>query len=136
MPRLLSDLIREGAAKRPQAIGVLYVGPDGDWPQRLAYDADADRAREVGCSCAIGAALEAAGWEVESLGGDGPFGGNIWPAAWGEADEADDLLSDVYTHNDSLRYGDGGMTREQIADWLVSTGRDVEVPLRAEIGGG
>lgn len=114
--RLLSELIHEGAAKRPQAFGDYYETPAHfrDCPVGNCTD-NMERARQVGATCALGAALEAAGYDVT--------GPRELPV---EFTNEHGVLGEVITLNDERR-----MTREAIADWLVESGSDVLMPVAA-----
>lgn len=125
MPRLLSELIREGATRRPQALGLLYAGPEIA-AACVRLGEDAARAAEVGCTCALGAAQEAAGWSLDEIGP----ADDLWPEGWATNHAQAKTLSWVWGKNDTLAEL---WTREAIADWLVESGRDFEVPLRSEV---
>jgi len=112
---MLSDLIREGAAKRPQAWGVAYTKE----PEKLSRPEDASRQKRVGATCALGAAADAAGFPVRSIAN---FDSNV-PPGWLSAMGAARLFC-ITVRND------GGMTREEIADWIAEKPhRDVAVPV-------
>jgi len=89
----LSEAIRIGAAKRPQAVGKYF---------------------KDGASCALGAAYEAVtGKYVESGSGGLP---NM--IKWFE----DHFEMDDWRGMDITERNDRGVSREQIADWLESQG--------------
>ena len=66
-------------------------------------------------SCAIGAAAEAAGFVK-------PLSNGYYTTDLEWVTEMNDLTLEVYELNDHQ-----GWTRERIADWLVDTGKDVEM---------
>lgn len=82
----LSEAIRIGAKKRPQCFGILY---------------------QAGATCALGAAAEALGWDLDM---------HINVRDTFLRDVPDDIWNEVGSRNDS------GQRREIIAHWLESKG--------------
>lgn len=94
----LSEAIRKGAALRPQGFG-MYMS--------------FDRGGQL-CSCALGAAMEGLGYTTEQIQYDRSSIARI--SGYG------DIFGDIIRMNDIKR-----MSRETIADCLVSSYRDIEV---------
>ena len=95
----LSTLIREGAKLRPKARGVFF---------------------ERGCSCAMGAAMEAAGVGYdENATRVMAAGAPILPELFTSDEKFTALGEEIYRWNDSH---DVEMTREEIADALEARG--------------
>lgn len=104
----LSEAIREGAKKRPQAYGALFE-----------YNENGEL-----CSCVLGSAMEALGAEPtlnHVLGAVIPIleketGAPMYSVEFDENETHE--LHEVMTHLNDVE----GSTREQIADWLESEG--------------
>lgn len=95
----ISVLIREGAKLRPKWIGTFF---------------------EKGCSCAIGAALEASGVPYnENYRTVGELAAPLFPELFTSPTSFTDLGSEIYKKNDSQAVE---MTREEIADFLEARG--------------
>jgi hypothetical protein len=99
---LLSEAIRLGAAMGPKISYCDLFGPDDS-------------------SCALGSAAIAIGLTRHPLNAYGEL-----RAAWPQldrlqADKQGNLMAAIYRRNDLYNW-----TREEIADWLVSSGNDCE----------
>lgn len=103
----LSALIREGARLRPQAFGQMYEEPTRNAARLWLKD--------KGATCALGAACEAAGYDVTDRGDRAAFVLSLRPG-WARGR--------VIRLNDLDR-----LTREEIADKIEGTEYDVEVLL-------
>lgn len=95
----LSEAIRKGATLRPQGFGMY-----------MTYDL-----RGKLCSCVLGAALEGMGYSTRQIQNEFSL---LQKVITGYGD----IYGDIVRMNDIKR-----MSREAIADYLVSSNRDFEV---------